>query len=283
MHGLGNDYLFVDAIQGSEQDVPPPEVVRRASDRHRGIGSDGVIAILPPEAPGAAFRMRIWNADGSEGEMCGNGLRCAVKLAYERGYVPRDQPSCKVQTGAGLLETLPMWDEDRVVACREELGVPSLDLPDRPGVQWIDREVEWRRADDDLLRRHRATAVSMGNPHLVLFREPDDALPLDVYRDGPVLEHHPLFPRRVNVGFAEVLDAHEVRLAVWERGSGATLACGTGAAACLVAGVVTGRLRGNVRIHLPGGVLEASWEGSGHPVWLSGPAEMVGPCVFDPR
>ena len=278
MHGLGNDYLFLDALAGGAAALAPPEVVRAASDRHRGIGSDGVIALLPPETPGTAFRMRIWNADGSEGEMCGNGLRCAVKLYYESGYASRATPGVVVGTGAGPLTVEPRWQGDRVVACREEMGRPAV-LSPGGAAPLVDGEVRWTGVAGE--RRHRATAVSMGNPHLVLFLDgaPDDPA---VTVDGPVLERHPLFPGRVNVGFAQVLSPDRVRLAVWERGSGATQACGTGAAACLAAGILTGRLARRAVVELPGGPLEADWASDDASLYLTGPAVRVGPVTFDP-
>lgn len=280
MHGLGNDYLFVDAMERGAAAIPPPEVVRRASDRHRGIGSDGVIVLLPADDGVSAFRMRIWNADGSEGEMCGNGLRCAVKLAYERGHVARARAGCRVQTGAGPLWVEPRWEGGRVVACREEMGPPTfLSLAGEAG-PWVDRFVVWRRDGEDGDRRHAATAVSMGNPHLVLFVDEDDDL--DVLRDGPVLERSSLFPNRVNVGFARLRGRERVELAVWERGSGATQACGTGAAACLAAGVATSRLERRITVSLPGGELEAEWPDGEGSIYLTGPAESVGPCRFEP-
>lgn len=281
MHGLGNDYLFVDALGSANTALPPPEVVVRASDRHRGIGSDGVIALLPADDGVSDLRMRIWNADASEGEMCGNGLRCVVKLAYERGHVDRDRPSVRVQTGAGALEVWPVWQGGRVVACREEMGRPVLLALGADPTPWVQREVTWTRPGEADLRRHDATAVSMGNPHLVLFA-PDGQGGPAVLLDGPVLERHPLFPRRVNVGFARVVGRDRAVLEVWERGSGATQACGTGAAACLVAGVVSGRLAARATIELPGGALVAEWAGEGESLYLTGPAESVGACLFEP-
>ncbi len=277
MHGLGNDYLFLDAFDRPD-DLPPPDVVRAASDRHTGIGSDGVIAVLPSAS--ADMRMRIWNADGSEAEMCGNGLRCAVKLAYEHGRVARGAPSCRVETGAGVLETWPVWEGERVVACREEMGVPRLLWAD--GGERGERNVTWRRPGEGADRSWPAVAVSMGNPHLVLFLQGDGADDPDVLADGPVLERHPLFPQRVNVGFARITGPADVELAVWERGSGATRACGTGAAACLAAGVATGRLPGRARVTLPGGTLTAEWPDRGASLYLTGPAQSVGLCRFEP-
>ena len=281
MHGLGNDYLFVDALETGMAAVPPPEWVVRASDRHRGIGSDGVIAILPADDGVSTFRMRMWNADGSEGEMCGNGLRCAVKLAYERGHVARGRVAVRVQTGAGALEVAPIWQGGRVVACREEMGRPSLLALEEGGSPWVEREMAWRLPDQERERRHASTAVSMGNPHLVLFVGEGPDRP-HVLADGPVLERHRLFPNRVNVGFARVLGPERVVLDVWERGSGATQACGTGASACLAAGVATGRLHRTATIELPGGPLVAEWERDDASLYLTGPAETVGPCRFEP-
>ena len=277
MHGLGNDYLFYDAFERPD-DLPPAGIVRAASDRHTGIGSDGVIALLPSAV--ADIGMRIWNADASEAEMCGNGLRCLVKLAFERGHVDPRAASIRVETGAGVLETWPVWEGGRVVACREEMGVPRLLWPDAPTPGT--RTVDWRRPGGAEARAHLATAVSMGNPHMVLFVDDADADAPDVRADGPVLERHPLFPDRVNVGFARIRGASDVDLAVWERGSGATRACGTGAAACLAAGVLTGRLPRRARITLPGGTLTAEWPDDAGSLYLTGPAASVGTCRFEP-
>ena len=281
LHGLGNDYLFLDGLGDADPALPGPDTIRAVCDRHRGFGSDGLIALVPTNVPGADFRMRIWNADGSEGEMCGNGLRCAVKLFYEHGHRDRSQASCRVETGAGILEVWPIWQGSRVAACREELGRPTLLPLGEVGEPWIEKSVTWQRGESGLVMNHTATAVSMGNPHLVLFAEERDPIRPDVDQDGPSLERHPLFPERVNVGFAEVLSSDAVYLAVWERGSGATQACGTGAAACLAAGVITGRLKRRARVELPGGILDAEWPADAGSVYLTGPAEFVDTCLYE--
>jgi diaminopimelate epimerase len=286
MHGLGNDYLFLDLFTAPSASLPqdpllPPPAIRAVCDRHRGWGADGVIALLPPPPSGQAHAsMRIWNADGSEGEMCGNGLRCLVRLLYDRGYIPRTLPTVRVATRAGLRAGTPVWQGDEVVAVRADMGVPSFTGVDGDGQERVDQEVEWRRPGDPSPRRHRATYVSMGNPHLVLFVDPEEEDPPQAEVDGPVLEHHPLFPHGVNVGFARVVSPTQVSLEVWERGSGRTLACGTGAAACLAAGVRTGRLGRQAKLHLPGGELQAEWPEEGGSLFLTGPAAYVGPCRF---
>lgn len=308
MHGLGNDYLFVDGLTQPVWRLLTPAEVRALSDRHRGFGSDGVIAMLPPETPPAGallaagdlreadVAMRIWNRDGSEGEMCGNGLRCVVKYVCEAGVVERDREAVRVATGAGVLTCWPLWDGNRVTRVRERMGIPAFPVVAGalPGRRDGEIRIGWRRETGTgtgngaegprgVDRVHDAIPVSIGNPHLVLFDPGSDgALELSPELDGPVLERHPLFPAGVNVGFARVLDPAHAVLRVWERGSGLTEACGTGAAALLAAGIRTGRLRSPCRIDLPGGTLDAEWPGPGEAVDLTGSAARIGVCIFDP-
>lgn len=318
MHGLGNDYLFLDLLAEGEGPgrLLSPEEVRFVSDRHRGFGSDGVIAMLRPEggraaalgstdgAQSADCTMRIWNRDGSEGEMCGNGLRCVVKYLYETGYVSAQQETVRVATGAGVLTCWPIWQGGRVVRVRERLGMPRFPVP--PVAQPFAGETEvafplrWTRPGSAgagkapgpdggaaLTREHAAVLVTLGNPHVVLFSDVGSRSggqpPWNPGEDGPALEHHPWFPEGVNVGFADVISPEHVRLTVWERGSGLTQACGTGAAAALAAGMRTGRLTSPCRMDLPGGTLWATWPRSDASVELIGPAEHVGVCLFEPE
>ncbi|GAB4166056.1 MAG: diaminopimelate epimerase [Geothermobacteraceae bacterium] len=266
MHGLGNDYVY---INGFEQQVPDPvSLAVRVSDRHFGIGSDGLILILPSGTADA--RMRIFNADGSEAEMCGNGLRCVAKFVYERG-ISRSNPM-RIETGAGILTVDLFVDaDDRVEKVRVDMGRPRLVRSEIPmtgpaGERAVEIPIE---AGGQHLR---ATCVSMGNPHCVVFVDDVDAFP--VTEVGPLLETHPMFPRRINVEFVQVLNRTEVRQRTWERGAGETLACGTGASAVTVAAVLTGRCERRIINHLAGGDLELEWLEDG-PVLMTGPATEV--------
>lgn len=283
MHGLGNDYIYVDA--DSERIDDPPAVARRLSDRHFGVGSDGLI-LISRAAPGsgAEVRMRMFNADGSEGEMCGNGIRCVAKFVVDRGWT--EAKPLRVQTARGVLEidwrrgadgrvaqaTVSMGEP--IVACgRIPAAVPGID-PDSPVVDhslptgfFGELDGAWRRACG---LEPALTLVSMGNPHAIFYAADVQAVPLE--RVGPFIERHPWFPQRMNAHFVQVTSPREVRMRTWERGSGATLACGTGASAVCVAGVLTGRSGSTITAHLPGGDLELSWPGAGRPVRMTGPA-----------
>jgi len=296
MHGLGNDYVFVN---GFEETVADPEQRAPAlSDRHFGIGADGLILLLPPE-PGVAadIRMRMFNADGSEAEMCGNGVRCLCKLAHDRG-VSRARPM-RVQTSRGVLsldyETGP---GGRVESVTVDMGEPILApeaIPVRhtgPGdgdgtlvdaacaalIDWPGGlEADWVAASGF---EARMTCLSMGNPHVVFFCDDVDAVPLA--RLGPVVEHAPIFPRRINVHVVRVHGRDELTMRTWERGSGLTLACGTGASAVCVAGVLTGRTGREVLAHLPGGDLKLRWDEPSRHLFMTGPATEVFTGVLEP-
>lgn len=291
MHGLGNDYVYVSVF---DQLVSrPARLARAVSDRHRGVGGDGLILVAPPEDPAAHVRMIVYNADGSRAQMCGNGIRCVGKFAYERGLA-RVNP-LRVQTDAGVLELQLRLDRrDRVRGVRVDLGPPILEprripvklagdlavnvelpplRPRRVGKTPPPRGAGETRPPPGPPAGRRFTAVSMGNPHAV-FHVPDVArVPLAEW--GPVIASHPLFPEGVNVHFAQVLTAGRVRVVTWERGAGATQACGTGAAAVCVAGALSGRSGRRLVVELPGGELRLEWnERSGH-VFMTGPAQEV--------
>ena len=262
MHGLGNDFMVVDAVRQSVEF--DPEQVRRLADRRFGVGFDQLLLVEPPTTDDVLFRYRIFNADGSEVEQCGNGARCFARFVHEQGLT--DQLVIPVETAAGRI-VLEIGDNGQV---RVDMGVPEFEparIPFRAA----------RRAASYLLEVDgepiEIGAVSMGNPHAVL-RVPDvDAAP--VAELGPHIEHHPRFPARVNVGFMEIVDRTRIRLRVWERGAGETLACGTGACAAAVVGQVQGLLDSEVRVSLPGGDLKIEWVGEGRPVFMTGPAETV--------
>ena len=268
MHGAGNDYVYVDLF---EETVGNPAAVARAvSDRHTGIGGDGLI--LLDRSDHADIRMEMYNADGSRAQMCGNGLRCLALLARREGRVHRDEMT--VETDGGIKHVVIRSDGIRV-----DMGAPALDPASLPVLLGGERVIEHPIRLDD--RRFAMTCVSMGNPHAVLFVERMPSTE-EVARYGGLLETHELFPERTNVEFVEVLDRGHVRQRTWERGSGETLACGTGACAVCVAGVLTGRTDGTLAAALLGGDLLLEWDGEGS-VHKTGPAVEVfrGECHGD--
>jgi len=266
MHGAGNDYVYVDGF--AETVAEPAALARAVSDRHRGIGGDGLILILPSAR--ADVRMRMFNSDGSEAEMCGNGLRCVAKYAYDHGLV--EKLAITIETGAGVLPVEMFANAaGRVERVRVNMGRPRLSraeipMTGRAAERVIDQELQV------LDRSFRINCVSMGNPHCVIYVDDVASFPVATY--GPAIEHHELFPRRTNVEFVQVLSAGEVRQRTWERGAGETLACGTGAAAVTVAGLLTGRTGNRLLNHLTGGDLELTWDGAGA-VFMTGPAVEV--------
>lgn len=265
MHGAGNDYVYVDCF---EQSLPRdiPALARAVSDRHFGVGGDGLILICPSEVADA--RMRMFNADGSEAEMCGNGIRCVAKYLYDHGRVRK--PSLAIETGAGVLNLALEIDGDRVQRVRVDMGRPILEAARIPTTLPGDPVVNARL--DIGVRSLKVTCVSMGNPHCVTFvDELNDDWVLGI---GPQVERDPHFPNRVNAEFVEVISPTEIKLRVWERGSGETLACGTGACAVCVAGALTGRTERRIVAHLPGGDLELEWGQDDH-VYMTGPAVEV--------
>jgi diaminopimelate epimerase len=269
MHGAGNDYVYVNAFEQTLDD--PSAVAQAVSDRHFGVGGDGLVLIGPAED--ADVRMRMFNADGSEAQMCGNAIRCVAKYAWDRG-LSKANPM-RVATAAGA-KTLDLHiDGGRVTAATVDMGEPILE-PHRIPVRWNGE----RMVDVPLSiggpQDWDATCVSMGNPHAVIFMDDVDALaalPLEAI--GPRIEHHELFPERINAHFVVVNGPGELTMRTWERGSGITLACGTGASAVCVAGALTGRCDRNVLIHLPGGDLRIEWREADNHVLMTGPAEEV--------
>lgn len=275
IHGCGNDYLYVDCIT---QPAPtdPEALARRISDRHFGVGSDGLILVLPSDR--ADLRMRMFNADGSEGEMCGNGVRGLARFAFDRRLATANP--LRVETLRGVLSMELLLDHDKVGSVRVDMDQPILELARIP----VDVSAV-TRVDEHTYRLQAEVAgdreffdvclVSMGSAHAVRFLDADrwSARPITVA--GPVLERHRAFPNRVNFHEAVVLDRQSVRMRTWERGSGVTLACGTGACAVVVAGVLTGRLERDVRVHLPGGDLRIEWRPTDDHVFMTGPSVEV--------
>ncbi len=269
MQGSGNDFVMLDGI--TQQIGLEAQQFRQLADRRFGIGADQVLLVERAGQPGVDFRYRIFNADGGEVEQCGNGARCFVRFVHDRGLTHKR--TIRVETLGGLIE--PRLEDDGRVTV--DMGVPIFEPVRIP----FDAEGLVARCDDrDRLwplsihgRTVEFSVLSMGNPHAV--QVVDDVEEAPVAKDGPVIEHHARFPRRVNAGFMEVIDRHSVRLRVWERGVGETLACGTGACAAAVAGILRGQLDSPVTVHTRGGALLIGWAGANQAVLLTGPAETV--------
>ena len=286
MHGTGNDYVFVDCFR--ERVANPAQTARQISDRHFGVGSDGLILICPSKKADA--KMRMFNADGSEAEMCGNGIRCVAKYVYEHKLAKSRGPvalgdgvkypaSLKIETKAGILtlglslrlrsgQALRKKIVESVCVNMGEPGFRPKEIPVKlPGERVIERPI------DVLGQRLPVTCVSMGNPHAVFFCDEVDGIELE--RLGPAIENHSLFPKRTNVHFVEVETKSKFRMRTWERGSGITLACGTGACACAVAASITGQCSRSCTAQLPGGELQLNWSTRDNCVFMTGPAVEV--------
>ncbi|MGB5178470.1 MAG: diaminopimelate epimerase [Gammaproteobacteria bacterium] len=262
MHGLGNDFVVIDAI--NQAVTLTPQQIRRLADRHFGIGCDQLLLVEAASSAAADFRYRIYNADGGEVEQCGNGARCFMQFVREQGLTGKSQ--LQVETLGGPLQLVQQAD-GRVSV---DMGVPRLGPADIP---FVAPQREPVYALDVLGRQLEIAAISMGNPHAVLLV--DDIENAPVATVGPALEHHPRFPERANVGFMQIVDDGCIRLRVYERGAGETLACGSGACAAVVAGRLWGRLSESVKVVLNGGELVVSWGGEGQPVLMTGPATTV--------
>ncbi len=267
MHGIGNDYVYVN---GFAENLPDPaQTARLVSDRHFGIGADGLILILPSDK--ADVRMRMFNADGSESEMCGNGIRCVAKYAYDHGLT-RSNPM-HIETGRGILTVALDIHSGKVQLATVNMGQPILPLSEIPvdpsKVHPLSVPHQYTLPDHS----SPMTFVSMGNPHAVIYTP--DAQSIDLDRLGPILENHPAFPRRINAHWVQIQSPEEVIMRTWERGSGITLACGTGACAVCVAGVLTNRTNRKILIHLPGGDLVLEWIPQDNCVYMTGPATEV--------
>ncbi|MCI0683399.1 MAG: diaminopimelate epimerase [Gemmataceae bacterium] len=288
MQGCGNDYIYVDCFK-EKPPHDPPALSRAISDRHFGVGADGLILICPSERADA--RMRMFNADGSEAEMCGNGIRCLAKYVHDHGIATKTPLT--IETGRGVL-TLALEVEGGVTRrVRVDMGEPILDSMQIPttftGPRVVDQPMPAALLDasqrwlsqpwlsqpwlDDAGLDQRLTCVSMGNPHAVLFCRDVGKVPLESV--GPVLETAAIFPRKCNIHFVQVHSSDEVTMRTWERGSGITLACGTGACAVCVAGALTGRTGRSITAHLPGGDLQLEWSSADQHVYMTGPAVEV--------
>lgn len=265
MEGLGNDYIYVNCFK--ERVDHPTEWAIRYSDRHFGIGSDGLILICPSEV--ADFRMDMYNADGSQAQMCGNGIRCVGKYVYDYGLTDKTQISVETLAGIKYLDLKTV--HGKVGEVTVDMGTPVLSAKEIPVIypetQVVDAPIE---VDG---KAYRMTCVSMGNPHAVIFVDSVKEVPID--KIGPFFENHAWFPERINTEFVEVLNDSEVNMRVWERGSGETLACGTGACASTVACILNHKTKDDVLLHLTGGDLRVTWDRQKDKVYMTGPAAVV--------
>lgn len=285
MHGAGNDYIYVNCFETIIKD--PAAVAVKVSNRNFGIGGDGLVLVLPPDVDDADVRMRMFNSDGSESEMCGNAIRCVAKFSHERKIAPMNP--VRVQTGDGIKIINKIIDDSgEVVSIRVAMGEPRVKPEEIPVLlhspesvaQVVNMPVE-ANLELDLSEawvaksglESKFSCVSMGNPHIVMFCNSVDSIPLE--QVGPLLEIDPAFPKKINVHFVEVISESELKMRTWERGSGVTLACGTGASAVCVAGVLAGKSGRDVMIHLPGGDLQIQWSDVDNGVFMTGGAVEV--------
>lgn len=269
MHGCGNDYVYVNGFTEQIDQEKKSEIVRNISDRHFGIGSDGVIFINPSKAPEADFEMEMYNADGSRAEMCGNGIRCVAKFVYDKGLTDKTTVSIESFGKTKILELF--LENDTVSMVKVNMGSPILQASDIPVVSGNKEVIDERIEVDG--KEYQMTCVSMGNPHAVVFM--DEVADLDIEKIGPGFEHHVRFPNRINTEFIKVLDRETIEMRVWERGSGETLACGTGACAAVVACVLNDLTKDTVRVKLLGGELSIFFDRTENVVYMTGPAKIV--------
>lgn len=266
MQGIGNDYVYVNCLQETIEN--PSELAKKISDRHYGVGSDGLIMINSSDK--ADFEMEMYNADGSRGEMCGNGIRCVAKYVYDYGLT--DKTSISVETLAGIKYLDLTVEDGKVVLVKVDMGKPMLRPEEVPVVSEKEEVIDEPITVDG--QEYRMTCVSMGNPHAVVFIDQDvKEFPLETV--GVKFENHERFPKRVNTEFVNVLDRHTAQMRVWERGSGETLACGTGACAVAVACALNGLTEDEVTVKLLGGDLQIKWDREKNTVYMTGPAEVV--------
>ena len=266
MHGIGNDYVYVNCFEETVEN--PSETAKFVSDRHFGIGSDGLILIKPSQV--ADCEMDMYNADGSQGAMCGNGVRCVAKFVSDAGIAKKDRISVATKSGIKYVDVFA--ENGKAVSVRVNMGAPILRAEEVPMVCEKDTAVAYPLEVDGSV--WNVTAVSMGNPHAVVYI--DDVDGLEIEKIGPAFEHHPAFPDRVNTEFVRVIDRHTVQMRVWERGSGETLACGTGACAVAVSSILNGFVEdGEVTVKLLGGDLRIEWDRQENTVYMTGPATTV--------
>ncbi len=267
MQGTGNDFILIDALHQKTEGLDWPTLSKGWCDRHFGIGADGVILVLPSKT--ADLQMKIYNADGSEAEMCGNGIRCFAFFAWQQKLVT--QKRFTVETLAGIM--VPEIDDlsERQAMVTIDMGAPFL----KPAFIPVNTDLAEPILNLPIevgSRTYSVSAIGMGNPHAILFIDHTKGFPVSTI--GPMIEHHPFFPKRTNVEFIEIISPEEINMRVWERGAGETLACGTGTCAATVAGILQGKLRDSITVHLLGGDIHVSWKDHDH-VFMTGPAEVV--------
>ncbi len=267
MEGIGNDFVLIDGTNENIEDINLKDFAIKVCDRHFGIGADGLLVALPSQK--ADFKMRIFNPDGSEPEMCGNGIRCFAKYLYDN---KEKKDVYSIETISGIMVPAMIVEKEIAVGAEVDMGIPKLKRSEIPMKgkdkdKVIDEEL---KVNGEILK---ITCVSIGNPHCIIFYK--DLEKVDVKGLGPKIENHPSFPKKTNVEFAEVIKDDEIELKVWERGAGETLACGTGACAAVVAGVLKGLTKRRVLVHLPGGNLDIEWEKEDNHVAMRGPARPV--------
>ena len=266
MHGCGNDYVYVNCFEETIEN--PNETAKFVSDRHFGIGSDGMICIHPSDK--ADFRMAMYNSDGTEGAMCGNGVRCIAKYVYDYGLT--DKTTITIETKGGIKELDLTVEDGKVTWVNVDMEAPVLEADKIPVIYDEEKKVIDKPVIVDG-REYRITCVSMGNPHGVVFVDSVDDL--DIEKLGPMFEHHPMFPDRVNTEFIQVVDDHTIRMRVWERGAGETLACGPGACASAYASYLNQKTGNKVLVHLLGGDLQIEYDEEKHTIFMKGPATKV--------
>ena len=269
MHGCGNDYIYVDGAKEIIPQEKKPDVVKRLSDRHFGIGGDGVIFINPSTE--ADFEMEMYNMDGSRAEMCGNGIRCVAKFVYDKGLTDQTQISI---ISAGKIKYLDLTTEDgKVSTVKVNMGAPILKAADIPVIADDEEESVIGEEIEVDGKIYKMTCVSMGNPHAVVFM--DDVAGLSIETIGPLFENHARFPKRINTEFVKIIDKDHVEMRVWERGTGETQACGTGACATVVACILNGLTNDTDTVKLLGGSLKIQWDRQENLVYMTGPAATV--------
>lgn len=265
MHGCGNDYVYVNCLDKEMKN--PGEVSKIVSDRHFGIGSDGLILVCPSKV--ADFRMRMFNADGSEGEMCGNGIRCVAKFVYD--YRLTDKTQISIETGAGIKYLDLTVEAGKVSLVKVDMGEPILKASDVPVISEKEKVID--EPIEVAGKEWKMTCVSMGNPHAVVYVE--DTASFEIEKYGPHFENHSVFPKRTNTEFVQIISRTELNMRVWERGSAETLACGTGTCACVMASILNGYTDNKVLVHLLGGDLIIEYDEKTNHIFMTGPATTV--------
>lgn len=265
MHGLGNDYIYINAFE--EEIENPEELSLKISDRHFGIGSDGIVLIMPSKT--SDFRMRMFNSDGSEAEMCGNASRCVAKYVYDFGLTNKEEITLETLAGVKILKM--QLNDGKVDKVTVNMGQPIIKAKDIPVIHSKEEVID--EALNIEGKEYRITCVSMGNPHCITYV--DEVASFNLEEVGPKIENHEMFPKRINAEFAEIVDRKNINMRVWERGSGETLACGTGACATLVASVLNDYTDRKATLHLLGGDLEIEWNEGDNNVYMTGPATTV--------